>query len=200
MEPRRLSRIAAGGLTFAAVLGTAVPAYAEVGYDPGKKTGFVGAADLKAAFGWDDATLAERATGVEFEQNYWERDNYDMTCGGGPVFPIAHPKVGARYDLLDVVTRDDSGYGKVSGFRITGSHRGVSGTSYLPGVGEPCPDGEGATTVTSKVLTSSEAGWSLVANSGDDSRELLTGTSAVSARLREIMGNTRPPRWRDSAA
>jgi hypothetical protein len=175
----RFFRGVVAGLSVAGVLGVAVPAAAAVSYDPEAKTGFAGAADLKSAFGWDDATLAARAAGVEFEHHYWESDHYDVSCGG-PVFEVTHPKVGARYDLTDSVAHADGGYGKaVTGFRITGSYRGVSGTSYMPGVGEVCPDGDDSKVVTSRVLTSSEAGWSLVATSGDESRELLKGTSAA---------------------
>jgi hypothetical protein len=173
MKWRCLSRLAVAGAVLATGVAVATPAPAAVTYDPVAKTGFVGAADLRHAFGWSAATLASRAGGVAFDHDFFTDDSYSVGCGGR-TYPVLHHREFGRYELTDaVVRRSSAGYGNgISGFRLTGAAFGISGTSVAPAIGQPCPEGKGAT-IDAVRLVSSAAGWTLTVRSGDVSRRLL---------------------------
>lgn len=166
-------------LSIAAVvlaLAPATPAAAAAGYDPSEMKGLIDAADVRDAFGWTDATLADRAPGVVFDHEFWTNDTYTVTCGG-PAFPVVHHKQFGRYELAATVVRSSgrgtsAGYaGKAAGFRIEGARFGISGTSVPPATGQPCPEDRGGT-IDRADLASTATGWALNARSGDDRREL----------------------------
>ena len=143
-------------------------------YDPADKTGFVGAADLRNAFGWSAAELAQRASGLEFAHEFWSDDTYSVSCGG-PEFSVVHHLDFGRFTLVYKVGSGGRAAGlrayRSKGFEITGATSGISGTSVAPGTGQPCPEGAGSIVRVRKV--SSSVGWALTVSSGGVSRELL---------------------------
>jgi hypothetical protein len=179
MSWRCLFRLAVAGATLGSGIAVATPASAAVTYDPGAKTGFVGSADVRKAFGWTAAMLAARAGGVAFDHDFWTDDTYSVRCGGRTV-PVVHHRVFGRYELTDALVSADGPrshirYGdSVTGFRLTGASSGISGTSVAPAVGRPCPAGQGAT-IDGVRLVSSATGWTLAVRSGDVRRELRAG-------------------------
>ena len=148
------------------------PAAAAVTYDQAAKTGFVDGGDLRAAFGWTDAVLAQRAAGVVFDEEFWTNDTYSVTCGGA-AFPVVHHRVFGRFGLGDVVVRDGYG-GPPAGFRLTGARAGISGTSVPPAPGQPCPEEKGPA-IDKVTLVSTTTGWALTAGSDGVRRELTRG-------------------------
>jgi len=178
---RRCPRLAVAGVTFAVVLAPGVPASAAVTYDPSTMTGLVGPAEVRRAFGWTSATLAERADGVAFDHNFWTDDTYALRCGAREV-PLVHHRAFGRYELTEAVVRRDrprssTGYGTgITGFRLAGADFGISGTSVAPAVGQPCPaDQAPGTTIGALRLVSTVTGWSLGVSAGAVHRELLAG-------------------------
>ena len=199
MSLRCLFRLSLAGATLAAGVGYAAPASTAVTYDPASRTGFVGAADVRRAFGWTAAMLASRAGGVSFDHDFWTDDTYSVVCGER-TYPVVHHKEYGHYELTGTVVRGSgsrsaSGYGDgITGFRLTGASSGISGTSVAPAVGQPCPAGEdpgrgrgqgpghGAgqsrgkgATIDELRLVSSATGWALAARSGEVSHRILTG-------------------------
>jgi hypothetical protein len=161
------------------VTGVAAPASASVTYDPGPKTGFVGRADVRKAFGWTDAQVAAKASGLAFDHQFWTDDIYAITCGALTLQVVHHRDYG-RYELTDTVVhavRGGSGIGysgRLLGFRLDGAHAGISGTSVPPAPGQPCPQDQAPDeTIGTAQLVSSSTGWSLTVRSGDVSRVLL---------------------------
>jgi hypothetical protein len=178
MYRRCVFRLAVAGAVLATGIASATPAAAAVTYDPVAKTGLVGAADVRRAFGWTAATLAARAGAVAFDHAFWTDDTYAVTCGGRE-YPVVHHKQYGHYELTDSVVRRgpraDTGYGTVvTGFRLAGAWAGISGTSVAPAVGQPCPAGRvpGAT-IDEVRLVSSATGWALRASWGKVRRELV---------------------------
>jgi hypothetical protein len=147
-----------------ALLTAATPAPASVRYDPETKTGFVGSADVRQAFGWSGRELASRAAGLVFEHDFWTDDTYRATCGAR-VVPVVHHRDFGRFDLIDT-----AGY---TGFRISGARSGISGTSVPPAAGQPCPGDQGET-IGKVRLVSSTTGWKLTVTSAGESRTLAT--------------------------
>ena len=187
MFSRRLLRLAV--VVAFAVAGTAAagPAAAWVTYDPETQTGFVDQADVRATFGWTEATLAARAAGTVFRHDFWTDDTYSVSCGGG-AFPMVHHRVFGNYELTAVVARavgrtSSTGYGgRVTGFRLTGPSSGISGTSVGPMAGDPCPGDQGrppGSKITRADLVSSSTGWALAAVSGAVRREFQSGRAPV---------------------
>jgi hypothetical protein len=185
MSWRCLSRLAVAGAILAAGTASATPATAAVTYDPATRTGLVGSADVRKAFGWSAAVLATRAGGIAFDHGFWTNDTYSVVCGNRR-FPVVHPRVFGRYELADAVirrsgSRTSTGYGAgVTGFRLTGARAGVSGTSVAPAVGQPCPAAGAVpgSRIKALRLVSTAAGWTLGVSSGAVHRELLTGAGA----------------------
>ncbi|GAA3343011.1 hypothetical protein GCM10020358_40090 [Amorphoplanes nipponensis] len=178
----RFSRLVVAGAVLAAGLGGGAPASAAVTYDPEAHTGFVGAADVRRAFGWTPATLTARAGRLAFDHDFWTDDTYSAVCGGR-TYPLVHHREFGRYELTEAVVRRDrprssTGYGDgVTGFRLTGASSGISGTSVGPAVGRPCPADLGAapgSTIVKLRLVSSATGWALAVSSGQVRRELVT--------------------------
>lgn len=182
MYSRRLSRLAVAGATLATGLAFADPAAAAPRYDPEAKTGFVDRRDVRKAFGWTGAELAERADTVVFDHDFWSDDTYSVTCGA-EAFPVVHHRDFGRYELADTVAHEGGrgaavGYhGRLTGFRLTGAINGISGTSVAPEPGQPCPAEEPApgSTIVEVHLVSSVTGWALAVRSGDLQRRLLMG-------------------------
>lgn len=177
----RVRQLAAAGAVLVAGLGPAAPAAAAVRYDPATRTGFADAADVRKAFGWNDATLAARAAGLTFGHTFWTTDTYAVRCGKSR-FPVAHRRDYGRFELTSVVVRQPrraapTGYterARTAGFRITGPYAGISGTSVAPAAGQPCPKSGGAT-VTRADLVSTATGWSLTVSRGAVTKTLRTG-------------------------
>jgi hypothetical protein len=182
MYSRRPFRLLAAGVASAAGLLLVVPglAAASVTYDPATKAGFVDGIDVRQALGWTDQMLTARAARIAFQHDFWTDDNYSVACGG-PAFPVVHHADYGNFQLTDTVVRSPSGYHrKLAGFRITGAHSGISGTTVPPMVGQPCPAGPGSTIEQAR-LVSSASGWDLTVSFGAVSRQLLSGQS-VGAR------------------
>ncbi|MBU2664648.1 hypothetical protein KOI35_14185 [Actinoplanes bogorensis] len=175
---RALVRVVVVGAVCAAGFVVGGPAQAAVTYDPETKKGYVSRADLLKAFGWNDATLAAKASGLVFNHDFWTNDNYTVSCGKR-TFPIVHPLEFGRYELFDVTVtekgRGAAGYGgkTVLGFWLTGPRFGISGTSVGPMVGQPCPQ-DAKAKITSVKLVSTTTGWGLDAASGEVSKALAT--------------------------
>jgi hypothetical protein len=185
MSSRCLSRLALAGAVLAAGLAFAAPASASVTYDPARQTGFIGEGDVRKAFGWTGAKLAARAAGLVFDHDFWTDDTYSVSCGEAD-FPVVHHRDFGRFELTDVVVHDGhrgaAGYrGKLTGFRLTGAHLGISGTSVPPMAGQPCPPDHApvpASTIRSVRLVSTTTGWALAVRSGDVSRQLVASTDS----------------------
>ncbi|MFI5496746.1 hypothetical protein [Actinoplanes sp. NPDC051859] len=181
MLARRVLPLAVAGATFAASLGSAVPASAAVQYDPDLKTGLVDAADVRKAFGWSDEVLANRANGLVFRHDFWTEDTYTVSCGGA-AFGVKHQPEFGNFALTDRVVRaprrgSSAGYGqhtRLVGFRITGPYAGISGTSVPPAVGQPCPEPRGSK-ITRADRVSTTSSWSLTVSSGPVQKTLRTG-------------------------
>lgn len=181
MLVRRILPLVVAGATLAAGLGYAAPAAASVRYDPQAKSGFAGAGDVRRAFGWSDAMLAKHAAGLVFNHDFWTADTYSVWCGRRP-FPVEHQRDFGRFELTDVVVREPrrgapAGYfarPRLVGFRITGPHAGISGTTVPPTVGQPCPEPRGPR-ITRADLVSTTTGWSLSVSSGGAGKILRSG-------------------------
>jgi hypothetical protein len=150
------------------LIGVALAA-APVSYNPQAMTGFVGESEVRTAFGWSVPTLATRADGLEFTHEFWTDDTYSVSCGG-KAFPVVHHRDFGRFGLID---KHERGYGKLTGFRITGASWGISGTSVPPAAGQPCPVGGRGSTIEKSRLASSKTGCTLTATSGDVRRDLF---------------------------
>lgn len=173
MYSRRLLRLLAAGATSAAALAFGTPASASVTYDPETKAGFVDRGDVRSAFGWTDRVLASRAAGLVFEHDFWTDDTYSVACGG-PAFPVVHHREYGSFELTDTLA--PAGYhGKPAGFRLTGAHSGISGTSVPPAAGQPCPAANQGPTITRARRVSSATGWALTVSSLGVRRDLLVG-------------------------
>ncbi|WP_250008130.1 hypothetical protein [Actinoplanes sp. M2I2] len=174
-----LLRLATVGAALVATVGAAAPASAAVTYDPQTMKGYVGRGDVLKAFGWTDAALAAKASGLVFDHDFWTNDTYSVACGK-KAFPVTHYREFGRYELRNAAVQATGraaarGYaGKLAGFWLTGPRFGVSGTSVPPGAGQPCPDATRGKTVTKARLVSSVKGWALAVSSGDENRRLLT--------------------------
>lgn len=167
-----LSPLAAAGAALAAAL-----APAPVTFDPSTNSGYVGATDVRKAFGWSSATLATRAAGVAFQHGFWGEDTYRVSCGGSP-FRVVHQHDYGHYELNVTVARATTGYRDVTGFRIDGAHAGISGTTPPPSPGDPCPqEHAGGAKVTRSARVSSVSTWSLTAVWKDTHRRLLVRES-----------------------
>ena len=159
----------------------AAPAAAAVRYDPVARSGFADAADVRAAFGWSEATLSRRAGRLTFGHQFFTRDTYAVWCGTGP-FPVAHERDYGRYELTGVAVREPrrgaptgyAGQGRLTGFRISGPHAGISGTSVAPAAGQPCPTSRGPR-ITRADLVSTTTGWSLAVRFSATERVLRSG-------------------------
>jgi hypothetical protein len=181
MSSRRPFPLAVAAVIVAAGLLSAAPAAASVTYDPDTRTGFVDRADVQHAFGWTDATMSAKAGGIDFDHQFWADDLYSVTCGDR-VFPVVHHRDYGRYELTDTVTRAGRGYhGKLLGFRLTGAHSGISGTSVAPAAGQPCPGGQGQGTIDAVRPVSTTTGWALTVTSGTLSHQLLTRETPITA-------------------
>ena len=168
---RPLSLLVVAGV----ILALATPAAASVRYDPKTKTGFVDSADVRHAFGWTDTTLSSRASGLVFHHDFWTDDTYSVSCGGH-AFPVVHHRDYGWFELSVTVTRDGYRTG-VTGFRLTGPHLGISGTSAPPEPGQPCPEPQGqapGAAIDEVHLRGSATGWALSAAFQDASRVLQT--------------------------
>ncbi|MFI7597773.1 hypothetical protein [Actinoplanes sp. NPDC049681] len=181
MFSRRILQLAVAGATLTTGLGYAVPAAAAVRYDPDSQSGFADAADVRKAFGWSEARLADRAAGLVFSHDFWTQDTYSVSCGKGS-FSVEHQRDFGRLELTDRVVRTTrrgapDGYGqrpRLVGFRIAGPHAGISGTSVPPTVGQPCPEPRGAR-ITRADLVSTTTGWSLHVSFGSTDKILRSG-------------------------
>jgi hypothetical protein len=173
-----LLRLATAGAALVATVGAATPASAAVTYDPQTMEGYVGRGDVLKAFGWTDATLAAKASGLVFDHDFWTNDTYSVSCGKKP-FPLVHYREFGRYELRNAAVQAArgaaTGYaGKLTGFWITGPRFGISGTSVPPEAGQPCPNATQGRTITASRLVSSMKGWALAVSSGEENRRLLT--------------------------
>ncbi|WP_433378869.1 hypothetical protein ACQPZX_12460 [Actinoplanes sp. CA-142083] len=163
-----LPQLAAAGAALAVGL-----APAPVTFDPSTNSGYVGATEVREAFGWSATTLSARAAGVAFQHGFWGEDTYTVSCGGSP-FRMVHQHDYGHYELNVSVTRASSGYRDVTGFRIDGAHAGISGTTPAPSPGDPCPqEHAGGSKVTRSSLVTSVSTWSLAAVWKDVHRVLL---------------------------
>jgi hypothetical protein len=138
-----------------------------VGYNPVEMTGFVAASDVRQAFGWTAADLTAHAGGVVFNHEFWTDDNYTVSCGG-PSFPVVHHRVYGRFELTGQFVSD--GYER--GFRLTGAHAGISGTSVAPAPGQPCPEPGRGPSIARAAKTTTVTCWSLTATSEDVRKEI----------------------------
>ncbi|GIF21726.1 hypothetical protein BJ973_004829 [Actinoplanes tereljensis] len=160
-------QLAVAGAVLAAPV--TAPVTAPMTYDPHTMTGYVGQGDVRRAFGWAAATLATRAPGLAFNQEFWTDDSYTVSCGRG-TFPVTHHRDFGRYWLT---VKAVSGYGKVTGWRITGANAGISGTSVAPAAGQPCPSPGRGKTVVRAAKTGTRTGCELTVTSQDVRRRLL---------------------------
>ncbi|MEV6299772.1 hypothetical protein AB0M02_10250 [Actinoplanes sp. NPDC051861] len=142
---------------------SASPAYGAVKFDPQTGTGFVDRADVRKAFGWDDAALNARAGDVEFGYRTSTDDVYSVMCGRRTI-RVPHQRVSSSTALKVRVERD--------GFALDGAVAGISGTSVAPAVGFPCPDErKPADKITKVELLCTSTRAALVASHGSSPAE-----------------------------
>ena len=166
-----------------AVLGVALAlastaALAEVVFYPETGTGFVGKGDVQDAFGWNDAGLQLRATGVTFTFGYTAQ--YAAVCTwttgegtrGENTHHVTHKEeMEVASNVIVALRRNPQSM--VTGFNLTGFGDGFSEGGELPVVGGPCPGNQGHGGVWTSVTALSGGEGGLYVNYGDQ-KVLLT--------------------------
>lgn len=152
--------LGAGLVAGAFTLSSMGAAGAVVTFDPATGTGFSGKGDVQVPFGWNDAALQAKATGVTFGYESSTDSKYEVTCswdtetvegkGRAKEIVIKHhvqtkkSNVGSSvtYDVTKVDRKNPNG--KVTGFKLTGQTL-VSSEEQgsVPVAGGACPDSEG---------------------------------------------------------
>jgi hypothetical protein len=165
----------AGGILAGSVLAP-VTASATIKFEPKTNTGFVDAADVRKAFGWNDAALRANAARVTFVYSRGVEELYSVACDRHKPFEMSYNPGSPSADLTTVVKRHPT-TGTVTRFQFTGAHSGASSMSYLPAVGGPCPESGGKVNRVSfleRTITKL-----LTASFGDRSRNLMRVSSVV---------------------
>jgi len=162
MHSRSVSTLAVIGVALAGSIVFATTAAASVRFDPATQTGFIDRGDVQTAFGWSDAILQARASGIAVSHSRSIDDIYSVVCGWDTTSTgdrdhsttvVTHNRESRRENLGVTVAYDSSSEtrtnptGKIIGFRLTGAVSGFSGTSVEPMVGGPCPEEEGQVVV-----------------------------------------------------
>lgn len=166
---------------------------AAVTFDPATGTGFVGKGDVQMPFGWNDAALQAKATGVTFGYVSSTDDAYQVVCGWdttsqgggknstGPIIKhhvqtkSANIGSSVTYDITKIDRKNPNG--KVTGFQLTGkTGEVIDEAGSVPVVGGDCPESQGDgidKTIESVSLLSSTSTAALTAY------HLVDGKSAV---------------------
>lgn len=157
-------------LLLAAAAATAMissAAIASVTFDSNSGTGFVGKGDVQLVFGWNNAQLQSRASGVTF--TYDAVDTYDVECywettTGGPnskivVHDITIPRHTRVNSSVGYEARKNSSgvSGPITGFFLTGLG-GTTTEGTTPVVGGTCPGASSVATIIGVTLTGSTGG------------------------------------------
>jgi hypothetical protein len=158
---KRLAVLATTTLACAAALAT-------VTFDASTGTGFVGKGDVQLAFGWNNAQLQSRASGLSF--TYAITDEYSAVCTwttgegtrGERVHNVSHTDSVA---VDGVVTYDARTRNQVTGFILTG-FGAVSETGEVPVVGGACPGNPGTDGVWTSVEQTGSGVGGLFVNYG----------------------------------
>lgn len=145
----KIARIAAAAGLFAA----AAFANASVTFDNTTGTGFVGKGDVQLAFGWNNAALQSKASGVSF--SYQVSQDYLAVCtwttGAGTRGEKEHNvRHTEKYNANGAVNYDARTMSQITGFTLTGFGATTSVGSE-PVVGEACPGSEGTDGVWTSV-------------------------------------------------
>jgi hypothetical protein len=138
----------------------AVATYAAVIFDPATGLGFVGKGDVQLAFGWNNAQLQSKASGVSFTYNAF--DTYDVECywetitGSGKI--VVHDITIPRHTGVNAsVAYDARTRNQITGFNLTGL--GATTTEgTVPVVGGTCPGASENATIIAVTQTSSTGG------------------------------------------
>ncbi|MEU8663420.1 hypothetical protein [Actinoplanes philippinensis] len=114
----------------------------DIRFDPATNTGFVGAEDVRKAFGWDEAGLVRNAPEVGFTYHVGKEAIYAVTCEKGIRIEAGH-NPGSTSAGLDAMVAWETPGRTLTGFRITGVSSGASSMDVPPEPGLPCPDDKG---------------------------------------------------------
>jgi hypothetical protein len=164
-----LLRLAAAGSALAAGIAFAGPAHAAVRYDRTTHTGFVDRADMREAFGWTDAVLADRAAGISAGYALNILEIYSVTCGER-AFRWTHNLQHTTNDLIATATYERA---ELTGFRLAPGHGGASSMRMPPRLGDDCSTELGqpaGTTVGGICFVSSSTSWGIVVRFEDTHR------------------------------
>lgn len=117
-------------------------AWALVTFDPDTGTGFVGKGDVQLAFGWNNAQLQSRASGVTFTYQSSERFEYTCEWYTGPTHnrkrhEVDHKKTTSVHSTIAYDARKNS-QGQITGFNLVGLG-GTTSTGDVPEVDGDCP-------------------------------------------------------------
>ena len=152
----KISHIAAA-LGLAAITSVASAA---VTFDSATGTGFVGKGDVQLAFGWNNATLQAKASGLTFSYNL--STEYEAVCTwttaegkkGEKTHNVTHTE---RYAVTAGINVDARTQSQVTGFILKGFSSPLPEVGTRPVVNTPCPGNEGHdgvwTSVTDGVTT-----------------------------------------------
>jgi hypothetical protein len=147
----KISHIAAAlGLAAATSLASAA-----VTFDSATGTGFVGKGDVQLAFGWNNAALQSKASGLSFSYNL--STEYEAVCTwttgegnkGQKTHNVTHTK---RYSVGGALSFDARTQNQITGFFLTGYKDGLPEVGTEPIVGAPCPGNEGHDGVWTSVV------------------------------------------------
>jgi hypothetical protein len=124
---------------FGLSIGLAVVAYAQITFNPGNGTGFVGKDEIQQAFGWKNGDVRKNIGRTQFR--YVSSTEYSWECERlrGPAQTIAHSSEGGEEDsLLSEVAQKG---GQISGINLVGIASSIIFDPFLlPG---SCPEDQG---------------------------------------------------------
>lgn len=142
----------------AAALGLAAVASfasASVTFDSATGTGFVGKGDVQLAFGWNNAALQNKASGLSFSYNI--SSEYEAVCtwttGDGKKGEKTHNVTHTdRYAVAGALNFDARTQSQITGFFLTGFKGALPEVGTMPAVGDACPGNEGHDGVWTSVI------------------------------------------------
>jgi len=120
MHPRPAPIAATLALLLGALLATAGSAVAAVAFDPATGTGYVGKADVQAAFGWKDQTFQANAKKVRFHAVHVTSWTWDCLIGGESVTFVGDVQSSRAVELEALGTAVGRTVRAVTGFDLAG--------------------------------------------------------------------------------
>jgi len=158
----RNKRLSLAGILAAGVLAIGTVAHAAVAVDPGTGVGFVGKGDVQLAFGWNNAQLQNKASGVVFK--FAAVDTYLVTAEwetGNPDSPhgvTLHTITVPRTTSVNAsIAYDARVKNQITGFNLKGFSSWVS-NGEVPVEGDTFNDGNDEKIIVDVELISSSGG------------------------------------------